>query len=176
MRYVNIEFTNPKDKFFPVFSWVIRAFQRTKYSHVRLHWKSSSGIDIVYEASGSEVKVIGEYAAKDNKVNVVKRYKVKVTNEEYRNLIRLFRFSSVKYGKLQVLGIGLAHIFGLKKNPFAQGRGSQVCSELVGLFLEQVKSWDHGLDLDIAGPLEIDKALQKLCKMYRDDIFLDTAA
>jgi len=163
-KLIHIEFTKPdpaKIKF-PIVSWLIRLFQRSKYSHVRLRWQSTSGVEIIYEASGSEVKVIGELSQQDHPIEVVKSYTVKVSRDQYRALIRLFRYAGVKYGYLQILGIALVTIFKLAKNPFSDGRKSQVCSELVGLFITEVKKWDLPLDLDIAGPKEIDQQFAKL--------------
>lgn len=158
---IYIEFTEPVGKKFPVYSWIIKATQKTKYSHVRLRWKSTSGVEIIYEASGRSVKVIGEEAQDHHKVSVIDSYEIEVSPEEYKKLIRLFRYASVDYGVLQAIGIGIATAFNLDKNPFSKGRKSQVCSELVGLFLEEVKNWSICYNLDLAGPKEIQVQLDK---------------
>lgn len=170
-RKIFIEFTKPAKGFCP-FSWLIRKIQGTPYSHVRLRWFSRSGIELIYEASGSQVKLIGEKAQDLHKVKVTCSYEVSVSSEEYRNLIKLFRFASVSYGINQVFGIGAVALLGLKKNPFAKGRGSQVCSELVGLFMDEVKGWEIKYDLDMAGPLEIDLALEEMVKEGVPDLKL----
>lgn len=164
---VYIEFTTTAKKqwYSRFFSWCIRTFQKTPYSHVRLRWFSKSGIELIYEAGGTTVRVIGGKAQPDNPVTLIKSYEVTVTPEEYRKLIRLFDYSSVNYGFKQVIGIWLAKIFNLSKNPFANGRNSQVCSELVGLFLKEVKGWEIDMNLDLAGPKEIDEFLQKKLNM-----------
>lgn len=161
MYKVYVDFTKPKNKIFPIFSYIVRFVQNTPYSHVRLRWYSRSGIEIVYEASGSSVKLLGKKSGKIEKAKIIKSYEIKVSVEEYRKLISLFEYASVSYGFLQILGIGIAHLFNLKKNPFADKRKSQVCSELLGLFLKKVKNWPVDFDLDIAGPREIDEFLQK---------------
>lgn len=160
-----IDFTKPdKHKKFPIFSWLIRLWQRTPYSHVRIRWINSAKQELIFEASGTKVKLIGEVAAKDIHNIVVKSYEVEASKAEYRNLIKLFKYSSVEYGMAQIVGIGLANWLGLKKNPLSQGRKSQVCSELLGLFMVNVKRWQVPINLDIAGPKEIDQALEKLIK------------
>ena len=169
--YVIVQFTKPKGKFLPIFSWVIRVVQGTKYSHVRLKWKSVSGAEIIYEASGTSIKVVGKYAQNKYSVDIIKSYKIYLTKEEYKKLIKLLDYASVDYGIKQAFGIGIAKMLGMKKNPFSDGtKDSQVCSELLALFLKSVKDWAHGLDKDMAGPLEIDKELEKLCKLYPDEI------
>ena len=71
------------------------------------------------------------------------------------------KYAGLKYGKKQILGIALVSVFNLKKNPFADGMRSQVCSELVGRFLEEVLKIDTKFDLDIAGPKEINLILSE---------------
>ena len=112
-KKIYIEFTKPKGHRFPILSWAIRKIQKTPYSHVRLTWKSNSGIPIIYEASGSHVKVIGSKAADNYPVHIIKAYEVDVSREEYRSLIRLLDYASVSYGKIQILGIALAMLFTL---------------------------------------------------------------
>lgn len=152
-----VEFTAPKKSKFPLFSWIIRAVQGTKYSHVRLRWENSVGTMVVYEASGSSVKFLGPLAQENNKVAVVKTFKIDISRQRYRELVKLcMENAGIDYGIKQVIGIGLVKLLKLKKNPFSDGRKSQVCSEIVGRFLEDVMNWDTGLDLDTAGPKELD--------------------
>ena len=61
MKTIYIEFTKPK-KILPIYSWLIRAIEGTEYSHVRIRWKSSSGVELVYEAGGRSVRLIGSEA------------------------------------------------------------------------------------------------------------------
>lgn len=160
--YIYVEFTTPKCTKFKVFSWIIRKFQGTPYSHVLLRWDNSVGVNVVYEASGSMLKFLGPAATK-NRYTVHKSYKIKIEREAYRRLIKLcMENAGIDYGVKQILGIALVHIFRLKKNPFSDGRKSQVCSEIVGRFLEEVVGWETGLDLDVIGPKEIDDYLKKV--------------
>jgi len=162
-RILRIEFTKPVDKTFPIFSYGIRAIQRTKYSHVRLRWINSTGRDIVYEASGSSIKFVGTLAQKDHKVEVIKYYEIDLDREHYVGLIDLcMTYADVSYGVLQIFGMLIAYTFNMEKNPFADGKYSQVCSELVGRFLEEVMGWDVDVNLDVAGPLQIDQCLERL--------------
>lgn len=156
-------FSRPKKMIFPIFSWLIRFFQKTPYSHVYVRWHSmGADVDVCYEASGNEVKFICKDVF-DQRVNPTHEYAIEITREQYKKLLR-FCMSNAgkKYGVKQVLGILLVTLFKLRKNPFSDGRSSWVCSELAGKALEDVLDKDTGLDLDIAGPKEIDKFLQDL--------------
>lgn len=67
------------------------------------------------------------------------------------------------YGTQQLVGIAwvkINRLFGVKiKNPYGDGRRSQVCSEMVGYFMEHCLGWDVGIDLDVASPFDIDMYL-----------------
>ena len=159
-RKITVEFTRPT-KFFPVFSWIIRLIEKTEYSHVRLKWVSSTGIEVIYEASGTNIKFKGPLAAKNTAV-VVKSYDLIVDNAGYKRLVFLcMTYAGLEYGLVQLLGILLVKVFRLKKNPLSRGKKSQVCSELVGRFLEEVMGCKTGLDLDTAGVRDIEKVLNK---------------
>jgi len=160
---VIIGFSKPKGVFFPIFSWVIRLFERTEYSHVYVRWHSKgAGVDVCYEASGNEVKFICKNVF-DARIIPIKEYEIEITNEQYRKLLHFCMSNAGQhYGVKQVFGILLVKLFRLKKNPFSDGRASWVCSELAGQILKDVLDKDTGLDLDIAGPKAIDKFLQEL--------------
>lgn len=163
-RFIKIEFTEPVGHWFPIYSWLIKKVQGTRYSHVRMSWYGS--VDrkkIIYEASGSQVHFKGTLSQKILKANVVKSYSIRLSKDQYRKMIALcMEYAGVSYGSAQAIGIAMVHLFGLKLNPLSQGRSSQVCSELVGRFLVEVLELDLEINLDIAGPLEIDSELKRL--------------
>lgn len=156
-----IEFTRPKSRW-AIVSHIIRLVEKTEYSHVRLSWQSkSTGIPVVYEASGTNLKFKGPYADR-NSVVIVKEYDIIITEIEHKKLLRLcLTYAGLSYGIAQLLDILLVKIFRLKKNPLSTGPKKQVCSELVGRFLEEVLGWETGLNLDIAGVRDIEKVLNK---------------
>lgn len=160
-RNITIQFTTPANKKLPWFSWLIRKFQGTPYSHVLLSWHSTTGVDIVYEASGHSVRFLGPIAT-EGRYTVHKSYTLTVTPEQYRELIRIcMTYAGVDYGILQILGIAIAHWVGMDKNPLSRGDKSQVCSELVGRVLEEALGLHTGLNLDIIGPKELDEWLHR---------------
>lgn len=160
MHRVYIEFTSPK-KWFKPFSWAIRLFQGTPYSHVRLRWISTTGEELIYEASGSAVKLIGRYAQDKYAVKVHHSYHVNLDRPQYKRLIGLFRYASVDYGQWQALGIPLADVFCLKKNPLSKGQRKQVCSELVGYFIQEVLQIKVPKDFDLLIPKDIKEFLDR---------------
>lgn len=175
MQYqVDVEFTRPKRKFLPLFSWLVRLVERTPYSHVRITWTSSSGEPLIYEASGASVRLIGRYASKSHEVEVLESYTFNLDATQYKRLIGLFRFAGVRYGTLQIIGIALARWLKLSKNPLSKGSKQQVCSELVAYFLSDVLGLPmREADYDLVGPRAIKEKLDELCT---SDIQFDAGA
>ena len=164
MHTLHIDFTKPKGPKFPIYSWLIRAVEGTKFSHVRVRWTNTVGQELIFEASGRTVKLIGEHAQPKFPIDIVHTYSFDLTSEQYRKLIGLFRYSSVDYGLWQAIGILVAKVLRLEHNPFASGRTSQVCSELVALVLMEVVGityLDLMLNLDTVGPKQIQQLLEK---------------
>lgn len=154
MTELFMEFTRPSGC--KPISWAIRAIQGTPYSHVRFRWINSMGVEIIYEASGSNVKFIGPLAASSMKVDTVASVRFTLDRPQYRELVRVcMTYAGVTYGKLQLIGIGLAQLFNLNRNPLSRGTRQQVCSELAGRVMEEVLGQKIPLDWDMAGPKEI---------------------
>lgn len=165
MKRLYIEFTKPHSSYkkYPILSWIIRLLEGTEYSHVRLVWVNGTNRKLVYEASGTSVKFVGTLAQKDKPVEVLDSYEIDIDTEEYRKLIdTCMKYADVSYGIKQLVGMGLTYLPWVKTNPFADGRKSQVCSEIVGEVLREVKGVNIDESLDIAGPKIINKTLSEI--------------
>ena len=164
MRKVHIQFTSPKGKLFPLFSWAIRTFECTPYSHVRIFWLSKRGKPRVYEASGSHVKLIGSHALNRVPVSVLHSYEFNLDDEQFKKMIELLDYSHVDYGIWQIFGIAIARIFKLKRNPLSSGKNAMVCSELVAIFLNYVLDMDIPKEeFDLIGPRGVKELLDRHC-------------
>jgi hypothetical protein len=135
MKTIEIGFTKPKKKF-PIISWLIRLVQSTPFSHVYLSWYSQY-LDrkIIYQASGTQVHFVSEKIFNKTQENVAV-FKLKIEDDEYKKLVQFaIDEAGAAYGIKQLIGIGyveIARYLGFnKKNPFADGKNSYVCSELV---------------------------------------------
>lgn len=155
MMKIKIGFSKPKNHPFPLLSWIIRLVQWTPFSHVYLSWVTNHGIEVVCEAGWSGVRLINKkYFDEDNET--IKSFTFLITNGMYEKLMKFTTsILGTDYGYLQLVGIGLHRLFRLRKNPFSDGKTSQVCSELVFYFLEEVLTLETGLEADTAGPREI---------------------
>lgn len=139
---MHIGFSRPRSKFL-IISWLIRAVERTNYSHVYIRWKSDwLDRDIVYEASGTMVHFL-EGKRFDKKAECVHLFKVDCSDEARKKIIQFAMDNAgASYGIKQLLGIGivkLMRIFGKDiKNPFSDGKSTWVCSELAGEALKEL--------------------------------------
>lgn len=162
---VDIEFTRPRG--FKPFSYLIRLFEGTPYSHVRVKWKTLGGSEIIYEAAGSSVRFIGPRAVQNQSVIICKTYRTILTRDNYRLFLnKCIELAGVEYGVLQILGILYSRIWAKKTNPLADKKKTIVCSELVFYLLQEVFKFETKIDPDLAGPRELDKQLSLLHNNY----------
>lgn len=154
---ITIGFSRPKNKIFPVGSWLIRLHQKTSYSHcyARFYGKSANRT-LIYEAVGSGVRFIGYYRW-SKKAEEVKSYTIKVKKCNSVTMMQEFiDEAGNEYGHMQNIGIFLANVFGWKSNPWKKGRN---CSEIIGKLL---KSEGFGVNkpLDLLTPKDIETILK----------------
>jgi len=160
MKKLTVGFSSHKGS---ILSWLIKLCLGTKYSHVYVKFYSESlDINIIYQASGLAVNMIGEpLFLKKNKVIAEKEFEI--DEETYSKTIR---FAITKCGEpysiMQLFGmayIQFASLFGFKvRNPFPNGRADYVCSELVAELLKKFKETNFE-DLDSLDPKDIYKAI-----------------
>lgn len=133
---LTIGFSKPKHLKFPIFSWLIRAWEGVGYSHVFLRWYSPSyGKYLVYHAAGSGLHFLGEEQAK-RQLDVVVEYELDITPSlKHRIVSYCLQKAGTPYGLWNVVGIALKRLLRLSKNPLADGEDTQFCSEFVSRVL-----------------------------------------
>jgi hypothetical protein len=154
---LQVAFSRPKK--FAIGSSAIRLFTNSSYSHALLRWRSESlDKDMVYQASHGMVHFIsGERFDESNDTLVA--YEFDLTNDQYRQVVRkCVELAGVKYGYLELWGMAVERLTGLK-SPFRDGHKSFVCSELVGEVLRQTGVANIDIDLELAGPKELEQAI-----------------
>jgi hypothetical protein len=166
MRTVYIDFTRSR-KTFPIFSWAVQLFERARYSHVRLHWRSNWFDWSTFEASGSSVKLIGAVGFRNYPVKLVHRYEVKLNDAQYKRMVGMLRYAGVSYGAKQVFGMALQRLFKLKKNPFGDRKYTMVCSELIAYLLLEVMDISLGANLDDVGPRKLKEYMDTRPDVFR---------
>lgn len=137
MRTISIGFSS-STKFLPLFCWLIRLVQGTKFSHVYVKNSTKFGIDLVYQASGRQVNFMSDKVFW-TKNETVREFKFDVSDQAFDSYMK-FALENVgkPYSVLEVAGDFLVILLGLTKNPFADGRQGFVCSELVADILSEL--------------------------------------
>lgn len=134
MRTVSIGFSRPINHPFPVFSWLIRAYQGTKYSHVYLRFYSRS-LDrvLIYESVSGGVRFLG-LEAWSKQAEEVASVDLDISDDNYTKLLQYcVDNAGAKYGFWQNLGVVFSDLLKLKSNPFKSGKN---CSEAIAEILQ----------------------------------------
>lgn len=158
MENITIGFSKSKKKF-ALYAWLIMWVEKTDFSHVYIKWHSDSiERDIYYQASGTAVNFMAQHIFEGHH-QPVREIKLVVTSEQKNKIIQFAMDNvGVPYGWKPALGIAfvkLAALFGKKvKNPFADGIGTEFCSEL-GARILGILGYDLKEDYDSFGPGEL---------------------
>jgi len=149
---------------FKPFSWAIRLFEGSKYSHtyVKLYNRHFNDFDIYQASKGMVNHVVEENFLKEN--TMVAEFSIPIEPKAKLELINLIRYKLGKpYSTLTIIGIFLAK-FGIKSRRFFKGEDSYICSELVARALKEsgLLPVEVHLDVDKATP----KQLYEICDLY----------
>lgn len=139
-------------------SKLIQWYLKRPYSHVYLNFYSLAlSRSIIYEAVGAGVRFIGLKLWSKNSV-VVREYELEVSDAQMLFLRQwCIDNAGIHYGFWQNIGIVVANLFKLSKNPFRRGIN---CSELIAIILQQ-QGYYIGKPLDLVTPADIEDILAK---------------
>lgn len=156
MEKITVGFSKSRKKI-PIGSWLIRWYLGTPYSHTYIKFYSETlNRTLIYEAVGGGVRFIGSKEWESH-AEEVKSYTISIKKCNY---IRLLQYcvdnAGVNYAYSQNIGIILAKIFKLNKNPLTKGLQ---CSEVLGNILE-LEGYGIKKDANLLTPLDIDKILE----------------
>lgn len=165
MKTISVGFSKSAKKL-AVGSIAIRAYMQTNYSHVYIKFYSKS-LDrvLIYEAVGSGVRFIGQEKWKSHAIEM-HSYDIDISDESYTKLMQFcVDNAGEEYAFCQNLGVVIAKVFKLGKNPFQEG---QNCSEIVGELLK-LEGFEICKDMNLVTPKDIknildhnqDKAIKK---------------
>lgn len=75
--------------------------------------------------------------------------------------------AGVKYGTLTLLGMGFERLTGIR-SPFRDGGKTYVCSELIAEVLKQCNIANINLDLELAGPKQLELAVASILPLVKN--------
>lgn len=159
---IQLIYTRPKSGFNPI-SRLIRWVESTPYSHISIRWYSKRGLEINYESSGShDLRFIGSEIFNE-KYHVVDTQTLEVADKLRTKLNEYcLKNAGRSYGRLQIIGMGIARLLRLNRNPVADGKKTQVCSELVGYILTEILNIKlDGANYEVIGPRELHNIVEE---------------
>ena len=164
MPQLYVSFSTPID--FKALSFIIKKTLNTEFSHVEIKFKSDKFDRVlIYQASGLAVNFVEEQRfMKSHKI--LHEFVLDVSEETYIKTIQFaIDHAGVPYGISQIFGIlyvKVLELFGKRvKNPFPNGNGNYVCSELVAQILKEKIGLAGDIELDTIDPKEVLELLQK---------------
>lgn len=170
MEIITIGFSRPK-KWQP-FAWLIMKGYNIPYDHVYVKFHSDSyDRDLIYQASSTMINFMSPAIFLDRNI-VVKEFDFAVTQNKKTEIIQYcIDNAGVPYGKKQALGLAWVRINDLCgnkiKNPFRDGRMSEVCCEAAAIILRDLMDIKIDIDLDTINPKEL---YELLCKITGETI------
>lgn len=151
MKQVTIGFSKSRQKL-AFGSLLIRWYMKTPYSHVYLKFFSNSlDRELIYEAVGSGVRFIGVHRW-DRHAIEVDSFTINISDESYKKMMQFcVDNAGIEYGFMQNLGIIIANICRMGKNPMPDGDN---CSELIGEILT-LEGYQFDKDSNLLTPKDI---------------------
>jgi hypothetical protein len=160
MQKIEIGFSKPINRTFPIGSWLIRLYENTEYSHVYIKIYSKK-LDryLIYEAvGGSGIRFIGLNEWK-NSAKEVYSFNLDI---KYEHSIEFMQFlidnTGIKYGFLQNLGVFISNLLKKDKNIWRKGKN---CSEAVADLLN-LQGITFNKSNDLVTPKDIYLKLQEI--------------
>ena len=167
MKTFYVVLVKPKAKFVP-FSWLIRWFQGTKYSHCEFNFNISNR-SMYYGAVKPSVRLSNEhYFLK--KYEVVKKFEITVEQEQFNEIrAMVMEYANSPYPVLETICLGVSKLLNLKKNFYCDTQYMK-CSELLVSFLSKVA--DIKRDPEMTDVRDIDMVLTRLSTLAGSNIKL----
>ena len=154
-----IGFSKPTAKFIP-FAWAIQLFEGTEYSHCYIQFETSSGPTLICQASKGMLNFMSPEAFNLHN-QVIREFEIEMSQEQLTQIkVRSMEKAGLPYSITQIIGIVIARIFKLDKNPLDQDKDTFVCSEWVGQVLESLGA-ELDKDLNLLTPRDIYEYLEK---------------
>lgn len=157
MRIIIVGFSHSTKAFSP-FSKVIQLWDHTNYSHVYFQFESQKyDVTMIYQSSSTMLNYMSKDVFLMNN-EIRKEFPIQVTDEQYSVLMTdCMKSAGLPYAVLQILGIVIADIFKLKKNPFPNAK-EYFCSEWVAEELEKL-GYKFNKELDLVKPIDVYEVL-----------------
>lgn len=161
-RCIIIGFSNPKMKY-PLVSWLIKWFEKTPFSHTYVRfWWNEFQMDTIYHSSAYNIHFMNAEFF-EAKHQPYEEYIIQVSEPKFAEIIRYsLKNAGRPYAWVELVGAGIARIFGWKNNPFADGVKTQMCTEIVGRILEEKLGYSIPGDINNLGLSQVWAMMKEL--------------
>lgn len=167
-KHIYVGFSQPKSWFQP-FSWLIRKFQGTKYSHVMTLFPAEflegfSENDLICEAAKGSVRTVADRFFFP-KIKMHLLFIVDLDDATFRKSFGVAAsYMGADYSVVENIGIAVARFFRLKQNPFGGGPLKHKCSETTFYILSALdfNLSNRELDPDLLDVKDIEKIMIEL--------------
>lgn len=151
MKKLRIGFSKPKDKWFPMFSWAIRLYEGTPYSHVYIRWQTKWNTWLCYHAASVMIHFLGESSFAKHLI-IVEEFEFEITDEQFDRLMQFCtKYVGQEYAIFEVIMIPLVDYLskrGTLVENYASGDLKQYCAELVVRALAEMDGEKLTFDAD----------------------------
>ena len=144
---------------FPVWSWLIRWYLKTPYSHVFIKFYSENiERELIYESVGKQgVRFINK-SNWEKKSKLVKEYKIEINDDNYKKILQwCIDNSGEEYALYQNIGVVISDILKLNKNPAKKGMN---CSEAI-YYILKLEGYKIDKEPNLITPKDIDELLSR---------------
>jgi len=146
------------------FSWVIRFFDSSDFSHAAflVEYEVHNKKNYIIHASGTNVH---KTYVNDFKDKIVQTIDLELSINEISGALNLFNmYMHTKFDFMSIIGIGfnrILRVFGYKiKNIFADQQKTLFCSEFVAIVLKQIGVDLKDFNLELDGPKKLYEVLK----------------
>jgi len=149
-------------------AWLIRVFTKSPYSHSAIRFEGCESNKILHSTIGGVQISTFDYI--NEHYTGILRFKVKCPEARDAALVIESKYLGFEYDYMSFIGIGLAIIFKLKKNPIAQKK-TLMCTEVPANWLNHIQSMNPAYNIPYLDPeLLTPVSLKEFCES-RPDLF-----
>ena len=154
-------------------SQIIKRVEGSEFSHVYLKFFIPEYDEwLIYHADNTMIHLLREerFLAKGSRI--IEEYELEIPDEEFVDFAKsALKKSGIPYGFTQIMGMFAVRLmklwFNVKiKNPLADGRKAQICSELIYYDLSKYVDFKD-FEPEWDGPKELNKHIARECKRVR---------
>lgn len=159
MSTITIGFSKPASKW-AIFGRAIMLYNSTPYSHCYIKFSTSGGVDLISQASKGMVNFMSVPAFIGHNT-IVREFQLEVSAEQLLQIkVYCMQKAGLPYSVKQIIGILIADLFHLDKNPLDADKDTFICSEFLGEILS-ILNIHPPKDLSLLAPIDIYKELEK---------------